>query len=98
MTLFNNDPIPNILPFDGVTHYYGKILNTEKSQYYFNQLLQNINWENDNIFMFGKLIITKRKVAWYGDQPFNYTYSKTTKHALPWNKTGSFSKVVCKLK
>src|SRR6185437_9422544 len=27
---------------------------------------------------------TKRKVAWYGDKRFQYTYSKITKLALPW--------------
>jgi len=36
--------------------------------------------------MFGKRIITKRKVAWYGDQPYKYSYSKSTKTALPWTK------------
>src|SRR5690606_40284895 len=36
--------------------------------------------------IFGKEIITKRKVAWYGDKPFEYTYSNTTKLALPWTK------------
>ena len=34
-----------------------------------------------------KRIITKRKVAWYGDSPYSYTYSKVTKHALPWTPT-----------
>jgi alkylated DNA repair dioxygenase AlkB len=29
-------------------------------------------------------MITKRKVAWYGEKPFEYTYSKITKLALPW--------------
>src|SRR5690606_857075 len=29
-------------------------------------------------------IITKRKVAWYGDKPYEYTYSNTTKHARYW--------------
>jgi alkylated DNA repair dioxygenase AlkB len=32
----------------------------------------------------GKIIITKRKVAWYGNKPFEYTYSRRTKIALPW--------------
>ncbi|MEY4861289.1 MAG: hypothetical protein RL059_988, partial [Bacteroidota bacterium] len=41
-------------------------------------------WKNDQAFIYGKLIITKRKVAWYGDTDFEYTYSKTTKRALPW--------------
>ena len=36
--------------------------------------------------MFGKRVITKRKVAWYGDEPYKYTYSKSTKTALPWTQ------------
>ena len=32
----------------------------------------------------GKHIVTKRKVAWHADHPFTYTYSGTTKRALPW--------------
>lgn len=47
-------------------------------------LLERIEWRNDEAVIYGKRIITKRKVAWYGDQPFSYTYSKTTKTALPW--------------
>ncbi len=86
MDLFNRDPISNILPKDGEVNYYGRILNDEKAQYYFDQLLQHIQWENDKAIIFGKLIITKRKVAWYGDKAFDYTYSKTTKSALPWTK------------
>jgi alkylated DNA repair dioxygenase AlkB len=86
MDLFNSNPISNILPKDGEANYYGRILDNESAQYYFNQLLQNIHWENDKAIIFGKLIVTKRKVAWYGDKPFNYTYSKTTKSALPWTK------------
>ncbi|WP_262910922.1 hypothetical protein [Sphingobacterium sp. SRCM116780] len=27
--------------------------------------------------------LTKRKVAWYGEKPFEYTYSNTAKQALP---------------
>jgi alkylated DNA repair dioxygenase AlkB len=84
MDLFNNNP--NILPFDGEVNYYGPILSLIQSQQYFEKLLTNINWENDQAIIFGKLIITKRKVAWYGDKSYNYTYSKTTKHALPWTK------------
>lgn len=34
--------------------------------------------------MFGKEIITEREVAWYGDEPSAYTYSGTTRQALPW--------------
>jgi alkylated DNA repair dioxygenase AlkB len=34
--------------------------------------------------MFGKEIITKRKVAFYGDSLMSYTYSNKTKQALAW--------------
>jgi alkylated DNA repair dioxygenase AlkB len=49
-------------------------------------MLNSIEWKHDEAIIFGKHIITKRKVAWYGEKPFEYTYSNTTKQALPWTK------------
>lgn len=74
----------NLLPRDGTVHYFGKILNEEDAIHYLNVLLNKIKWKNDEAIIFGKKIITKRKVAWYGEKPYQYTYSKTTKLALPW--------------
>ena len=85
MDLFSNE-ITNILPKDGTVHYFGKILSNQDADQYFNALLNNIEWKNDQAFIYGKLIITKRKVAWYGDKEFEYTYSNTVKKALPWTK------------
>lgn len=86
MKLFDlqSDGSKNWLPYQGEVNYYGKILSQEKADYFLNRLLQGIQWEHDQAIIFGKKIITKRKVAWYGDQSFEYTYSNTTKHALPW--------------
>ena len=86
MDLFNQNSIPNILPFDGEVNYYGTVLSINEAQEYYQKLLENIQWENDKAIIFGKLIITKRKVAWYAEKPFEYTYSKTTKRALSWTK------------
>ena len=86
MDLFNTSKSTNILPFDGDAIYYGPIMDTKKAHHYFDHLLRNIQWDYDRAIIFGKSIVTKRKVAWYGDKPFNYTYSKTTKTALPWTK------------
>lgn len=86
MDLFNTEKTPNILPYEGEVLYYGQIINNKDAQEHYQNLLNNIAWENDKAIIFGKLIITKRKVAWYGDIPFSYTYSKTTKSALPWTK------------
>ena len=46
--------------------------------------MQKINWKNDEAIIFGKRIITKRKVAWYGESEYSYTYSKVTKTANLW--------------
>jgi len=82
MDLFNSSP--NILPFDGEANYYGTLLSADKAQSYYELLMDGIEWTNDKAIIFGKTIFTKRKVAWYGDEPYSYTYSNTTKSALPW--------------
>ncbi|MDO6802198.1 alpha-ketoglutarate-dependent dioxygenase AlkB [Wenyingzhuangia sp. 1_MG-2023] len=84
MNLFNTDITTNRLPYDGEVHYYGKIMDTQQAQFFFNNLLETIVWKNDEAVMFGKLIVTPRKVAWYGQELFKYTYSNTTKTAFPW--------------
>lgn len=74
----------NILPIDGAAFYYGKIFNQKLANYYFDILNQTIEWKNDEIIMFGKRIITKRKVAWYADNMLEYRYSKITKKPSDW--------------
>lgn len=86
MDLFNDDITANLLPYDGTVIYYGKVMSYARAQFYLEKLLEDIEWKNDEAIIFGKLIITKRKVAWYGDSDYLYTYSNTTKQALPWTK------------
>jgi alkylated DNA repair dioxygenase AlkB len=86
MSLFNGDRLSNRLPKDGMANYYGKVLASKEADQYFDLLMQNILWENDEVIIFGKHIITKRKTAWYGDSDYSYTYSNTTKQALAWTK------------
>lgn len=89
MELFKRavDPSKNLLPYNGTVNYYGKLFSLQEANVYFDELMQHIEWRNDEAFIMGKHIITKRKVAWYGDQDYAYTYSKSTKHALPWTET-----------
>ena len=85
MNLFSNEKT-NLLPKDGTLNYYGSIFSVVDSTNYFDALLNTIEWKNDEIILFGKKIVTKRKVAWYGDSGIEYTYSNTTKKALSWTK------------
>lgn len=88
MDLFT--PIPdethNWLPSDGTVNYYGLVFPKSQADFFLDYLLNHIEWKNDEAIIFGKRIVTKRKVAWYGDKAFEYTYSNTTKQALPWTK------------
>ena len=88
MELFENivDSTRNLLPQDGTVNYYGKILNQKEANDFYKTLLETIEWKNDEAVIFGKKIITKRKVAWYGDENFEYTYSNSTKNAIPWTE------------
>jgi alkylated DNA repair dioxygenase AlkB len=76
----------NILPKDGIVLYYGTVFNQEESNNFLLLLQKYIEWKNDEVKIFGKRIVTKRKVAWYGSKPFLYSYSNTTKTALPFTK------------
>lgn len=88
MQLFSEhfDSNQNLLPKDGCVNYFGQIFSSAESQKYLNKLLKDIAWRHDEIMLFGKKIITKRKVAWYGDNEFEYTYSNATKKALAWTR------------
>ena len=74
----------NLLPHGGTVKYYGKLFSETEANRYFEVLLNTIEWKNDEAFIMGKHIITKRKVAWYGDENYSYTYSRSSKTALPW--------------
>ena len=83
MKLFNEvDTQRNYLPYDGTVNYYGVI--TDKQEYFYEVLLEKVAWKPDQAVIFGKHLETKRKVAWYGDKRFEYSYSGIQKVAMPW--------------
>jgi alkylated DNA repair dioxygenase AlkB len=74
----------NLLPFHGEVIYRPALLNPLQRDFFFQSFCKCILWKQDEIKLFGKVILTKRKVAWYGDDFLKYTYSGVTKTALPW--------------
>src|SRR5690554_3564060 len=85
MELFEDLPTEeNLLPYDGEVFYYGLLLDTDESERFYKALFEKVKWYHDISIMYGKEIITKRKIAWYGSQPFEYTYSGVTRVASEW--------------
>lgn len=57
----------NIINIDGEVNYHGQILSDEISNSHLQQLLNEIEWKNDEAIILGKRIKTLRNVAWYAE-------------------------------
>lgn len=86
MDLFDDAASPprNLLPHDGDSRYFGVIMSLLEADNTLTRLLAEIDWQHDKVKLYGREIVTRRKVAWHGDRPFAYTYSHNTKTAAPW--------------
>lgn len=74
----------NVLSKDGRVEYFPAIFEPDRCTELFHTLMQSLEWRLDQFYMFGKLITTKRKVAWIGDAGCSYTYSGMKKEPQPW--------------
>ena len=85
-SLFNSEPI-NILPHHGDAVLYTGFFSVEESDHYFNSLLNEINWKQEPIKIFGKEVMQPRLTAWYGETGKAYTYSGITMQPHAWTKS-----------
>ena len=84
MDLFNNNPNQNLLPFEGEVFLRQNVLNIAEIDFFYHTLLNANFWKQDELIIFGKRITTSRKVAWFGDFNYKYSYSKIIKKARLW--------------
>lgn len=75
-----------ILAKDGRAEYINHFYDAEVSDSLFTNVMGSLTWESDQIFMFGRLVTTARKVAWVGDPDCLYTYSGVQKIPQVWTK------------
>jgi alkylated DNA repair dioxygenase AlkB len=57
----------NLLPKDGTLEYLYPFFSEEESKRFFNVLLQDINWIQDEMEIYEKVHPLPRLVAWYGE-------------------------------
>ena len=69
---------------DGKVIIYRNFLDAFLSDRLFADLLDNINWQQDRIKIFGKQVDLPRLTAWYGDEGKPYKYSGITMNPNPW--------------
>lgn len=86
-SLFEVTPVQhrqNLLSKDGAAYYYPEWMSGVDSTKLMDHLYQSLQWEADQLLIFGKRVTTRRKVAWVGDPACTYTYSGVKKEAQPW--------------
>ena len=66
--------------------YIENFFDFDQSQLYMEHLTNDIKWKREKIRMWGKEIVTKKRIAWYADEGKSYTYSGSTFHPDQWNE------------
>ena len=66
--------------------YIENFFDFDQSQLYMKYLTNDIKWKREKIRMWGREIVTKKRIAWYADEGKSYTYSGSTFHPDQWNE------------
>jgi len=64
--------------------YIPNFLSNEQTNYYYEKLLDHLNWHSEQIKIYGKTFWQPRLLAWYGDNGVSYKYSGIEHQAIPW--------------
>ena len=80
----NPDEVEEIPIQDGVLRLYPHLFSPEDRETFFTQLKENVNWQQEEIKLYGKSIPLPRLTAWFGDEGKTYTYSGITVEPEPW--------------
>ena len=72
---------------DGNLIIYKNLFDRAQSDGFFEQLLDDISWRQDQIKMFGKKVNLPRLTAWYGDKGKSYKYSGIKMNPDTWTPT-----------
>lgn len=90
MDLFNKTPkkreFQKIKVKDGEVWYMENFIPLDRADAYFKKFIEQINWRQEEIKMYGKTYPIPRKTAWYGYEGFNYKYSGILCNPEPWTK------------
>jgi hypothetical protein len=49
-----NGHLHNLLPYEGTVHYYGPIMSLDMADYFYDALIRNVKWKNDEAIIYGK--------------------------------------------
>ncbi|MGR8930774.1 MAG: alpha-ketoglutarate-dependent dioxygenase AlkB family protein [Gammaproteobacteria bacterium] len=74
----------DLAPFDGELYYLPAFYTPGQADELFAAIYQNLDWQQEHIFIFGREVSVPRLMAWYGDAQAHYRYSGVDHKPLPW--------------
>jgi alkylated DNA repair dioxygenase AlkB len=83
-SLFQEQPFQFNVP-DATIIYYPNFFDNEEANLVFDQLKNEIPWQQDEIRVFGKTHLQPRLTALFGDEAKEYSYSNIKMKPHPWN-------------
>lgn len=72
---------------DGTIVYHRLFLSSEKANLFFEKLREEVNWQQQQLRIFGKTHDIPRLTAFYGENGLGYSYSCVKHDATPWHPT-----------
>lgn len=83
LQLFSEGGQSNNLPAE-LLEYYPRFFDQQTSNALLNKLIATTPWEQREVTMYGKKMLTPRLTAWYGDKGTNYSFTGLRHDPLPW--------------
>ncbi|MDX1451720.1 MAG: alpha-ketoglutarate-dependent dioxygenase AlkB, partial [Oleiphilaceae bacterium] len=84
-SLFDTPKKREIYLQGGYLYYWSNFLDHDTALYLFEELEQQLPWEQPSIKIAGKRIAIPRKQVWMGDNKTSYVYSGQRFEPLPWH-------------
>jgi alkylated DNA repair dioxygenase AlkB len=84
-TISDESSLENHIIQDGALLIARRFILPEKANAYFELLLNNIQWKQEEIVVFGKKHLEPRLTAWYANQGTHYAYSNKILQPKDWS-------------
>ena len=76
-----------IIVIENQVFLYPDFFNNQEAGHFLEALIEKIQWQQEQIIVFGRNVTVPRLIAWHGDAHVCYRYSGIDHIASPWNTT-----------
>lgn len=74
----------NLAPYDGALYWLRGFYPPGQARALFETLNKQLDWRQEQLFIYGRWLKVPRLMAWYGDSDAHYRYSGVDHVPLPW--------------